>query len=79
MCFNRSVVKTGGIMAKLIINLILAIILIVIVIIQPSYTNDQTHSLIDPGEPVFSSKEILTMRITGVVGVLFMLLLLFQL
>ena len=53
-------------MAKLIINLIIAIILIVVIIWQPSYTNDQTHSLIDPSDPVFSSKEIMTMRLTGI-------------
>ena len=65
-------------MAKLIINLIIAIILIVVIIWQPSYTNDQTHSLIDPSDPVFSSKEIMTMRLTGI-GLVFIVLLLFQL
>lgn len=72
-------VKAGGLMAKLIINLIVTVALIAVIILQPSYTNDQTHSLIDPSDPVFSSKEILTMRVTGVLGLIFIILLLFQL
>lgn len=66
-------------MAKLIINLIVTIALIVVIIWQPSYTNDQTHSLIDPSDPVFSSKEVITMRLTGILGLVFIVLLLFQL
>lgn len=66
-------------MAKLIINLIVTIALIVVIIWQPSYTNDQTHSLIDPSDPVFSSKEIMMMRLTGILGLVFIVLLLFQL
>lgn len=65
-------------MANLIINWLITIVLIVIIIIQPSYTNDQTHSLINPTDPVFSRKEINTMKITGVITIGFILIMLFQ-
>ena len=71
-------VKAGGFMAKLIIRLIIAVAAIFFIIKQPSYTNDQAHSLINPTEPSFSHKERRIMFITGVFCALFILMMLFH-
>ena len=61
--------KTIGIIATIIISLLI----IIFVIIQPSYTNDQIHSLIDPSQPNFSQHDKLLMILTGIFALIFII------
>lgn len=61
--------KTIGIIATIIISLLI----IIFVIIQPSYTNDQIHSLIDPSQPNFSQHDKLLMTLTGIFALIFII------
>ncbi|MFK5706232.1 hypothetical protein ACI3E1_07325 [Ligilactobacillus sp. LYQ139] len=58
-------------MVKLFICLGAACIVIGLTLIQPSYTNDQLHSLINPSEPNFSRREKKLMITTGVAALVF--------
>lgn len=61
-------------MAGIIISIIISLIVIALIIIQPSYTNDQIHSLIDPSDPGFSSKDKFLMVLTGIVSIVFVII-----
>lgn len=61
--------KTIGIIAAITISLLI----IIFVIIQPSYTNDQIHSLIDPSQPNFSQHDKLLMILTGIFALIFII------
>ena len=58
-------------MVKLFICLAAAGVVIGLTLIQPSYTNDQLHSLINPSEPSFSRREKNLMVATGVAALIF--------